>query len=514
MREYLQESGYSLTFLIYEKQNGANAMEKRERDAIEYLLDHVLGIIMVFNENGNIIFLNEAGRKELAYQQPHIDLRQIIPGFFDGEADIAEQLKEKAGIEYKLSFYRENQTCFPGRFRYARTIVVDEKLIYLASIVNLQKQEDEINQLAKLEKEMKEAMQARTEFVANITHELRTPVNGIKGHVENLKSEETDVKKRRTLDIVLECCDNMQKIINNILDFSKIEAGKFTITEEPFKIRNCVNHAIDTSMMQANEKGIKLSAYVSEDVPEEVIGDQLRLTQILNNLISNAVKFTTAGYVRVEVYNTMVKDNEIELTIFVIDTGIGVTLEEKEKMFKSFSQVDGSITRKYGGTGLGLYVTRQLVELMHGHIDLESEKGKGSTFQLTVKLKLSDQTVEARKKEGIEEAVREKSQILEQLRLNMKEYQQESGIDQVFLFGSEENLKEVRANAEKLSLCIEMGNWAKAEQFSDVIKKLCEQAPKDLKSQIFKMLMAIRREDYEKSVSLLQQFEMSLEQNG
>ncbi|MGN0351930.1 MAG: sensor histidine kinase [Roseburia sp.] len=488
-------------------------MERKDTDAIEYLLDNALGIMMVFQEDGRVLFLNETGKRELGYQEKQICLKQVLPGLLEGEKDISLQIAQKAGREIRLPVYRANMTCFPGRMRYAMTRIENGKAIYLSSIVNLQQEEDEVNELAKLDEKVKENMKSRNEFVANITHELRTPVNGIKGHIENLKAEETDEEKRKTLDIVLDCCENMRKIINNLLDFSKIEAGKFEIAEEPFLIRECINHAINTSMMLANEKGIKLSCYISEDVPDEVVGDELRLMQVLNNLISNAVKFTTVGYVRVEVYNTMVVGNEIELTIFVIDTGIGVTLEEKERMFKSFSQVDGSITRQYGGTGLGLYVSKQLVELMHGHIDLESEKGKGTTFQFNVKLKISEETAKTQQEKDVEEALEEKNKIVEKLRESMKRYQEESGIEQLFLFGSEENKKEIRANLEKLSLCIEMRNWSKSEQFAENVKKLCEQAPKEVKGQVFKMLMAIRKEDYEKSMTMQKQLEAELTKN-
>lgn len=485
-------------------------MVKKDVEQIQCLLENALGIMLIFRQDGEIIFFNETGKKELGYESGSCTLTQLLPGFAEEGTDIEQAIVEKKGVELRLSVYRSNMTCFPGRVRYAVGKRDGDQIVYLASIVNLQKREEEVNELAKVEMQAKENMRARNEFVANITHELRTPVNGIKGHIENLKAEETDAEKRRTMDIVLDCCTNMQKIINNLLDFSKIEAGKFVINEELFNVRDCINHALDTSMMVANEKGIKLSSYVSEDVPKELIGDPLRITQILNNLISNAVKFTMAGYVRVEVYNTMVTGDQVELTIFVIDTGIGVTLEEKERMFKSFSQVDGSITRQYGGTGLGLYVSRQLVELMHGQIELESEKGKGSTFQFYIKLKMPDGESTIQNEKEKKDEARERSEIVQQLKENMRHYQEEFGVEEVFKFQSTENEREIKANLEKLSLCIEMNNWAKAEQFAETIKKLCEQAPKEVKGQIFKMLMAIRREDYEKSISLQKEFERML----
>ncbi len=482
---------------------------------IQSLLENALGIMLIFRQNGLVIYLNETGKKELGYESGDCTLTQILPGFAQDGTKVEELIARKTGEEIRLPVYRRNMTCFPGRIRYAIGMRDGEEMVYLASIVNLQEREDEVNKLAKMEMQAKRNMQLRNEFVANITHELRTPVNGIKGHIENLKAEETDAEKRRTMDIVLDCCTNMQKIINNLLDFSKIEAGKFEISEEEFSVRECVHHALDTSMMLANEKGIKLSSYVSEDVPDRLLGDSLRLTQILNNLISNAVKFTMAGYVRVEVYNTMMTGNEIELTFFVIDTGIGVTLEEKERMFKSFSQVDGSITRKYGGTGLGLYVSRQLVELMRGQIELESEKGKGSTFQFYIKLKLPAGEMESQQEKAEMEKkieAKERSEIMQQLKENMRQYQEEFGVEDLFQYKSRENKRQIRANLEKLSLCVEMGNWTKAEQFAESIKKLCEQAPKEVKGQVFKLLMVVRKEDYEKSVARQKELVQMLEE--
>lgn len=475
-------------------------------ETIRRIVENSYGIVIVFDETGEVLVINEQGREELGVTNEKLMASDIFVQWFleQTEESVYDTLKEHIEKDVHTSIYRVNGTCFPAIVRCTRLVGRHGDVRYYVVGQDISKNEEVVTRLAKTETKLKESMKARNEFVANVTHELRTPVNGIKGHITNLLAAEDNPEHIKIQEIILQCCKNMEKIINNMLDFSKIEAGKFEITEEVFKIRDCVNHVIDTSMTIANGKGIKLSAYISDDIPEKLVGDELRIVQILNNLVSNAVKFTSIGFVRVEVYCTKQSGNEIELTFFVIDTGIGVTLEEKEKMFKSFSQVDGSITRQYGGTGLGLYVTRQLVELMHGHIELESEKGKGSTFQVTLNLKLGDEVTTM-------EQVAQKVVAVEELKSRMRQDQENEEVSDIYVFHSKENQKELRRTLEKLVLCIEMGNWEKAEQFSENVKKLCEGAEQPLKSKIFRMQMSVRKEDHDKSIDALELVKQELE---
>ncbi|MDE7063431.1 MAG: hypothetical protein K2O73_09345, partial [Lachnospiraceae bacterium] len=223
---------------------------------------------------------------------------------------------------------------------------------------------------------------------------------------------------------------------------------------------------------------------------------------VLNNLVSNALKFTSIGYVNIEVYKTRLKHGRMELTFFVIDSGIGISLENQEKLFQSFSQADGSITRRYGGTGLGLFVTKQLVELMHGTISLQSEKGKGSTFTFTIEVGVEDS-------EGkeMEQTAPEIVQFMETGGSAMPDI---SVQDEIFVYGSTENRRELQNNLEKLMLSIEMGSWEKAETFSDNIKQLAGDAEQGVKSSIFKMQMAVRKEDYEKSIAQMNQVKIQM----
>ncbi len=457
------------------------------------LLENNLGIIIAFDNKGVVRLINKIGREDLQFNNDEVMITDIFAVLFDGESSYDEFVNAMNGRLIKTVAYRKNNTCFPIAVRFSKMSFEDIEDINVAAGYNMQNEEDAIKTLKKAEEDMKEALHARDEFVANITHELRTPVNGIKGHMKNLMDTETDSKRKYTMNIIMQCCGNMEKIINNLLDFSKMEAGKFEICEKPFNFRACVQHAMETSSVIANEKGIRFNSFVSDDIPETVIGDELRITQILNNILSNALKFTSVGYVTLEVYKTHQREDKVELTFLVTDTGIGMSEEDKQKLFKSFSQADSSITRKYGGTGLGLYVTKQLVEQMHGNIEVESEKGKGSTFTFSIRVGVEED-------EAIDEPVSMSNFSIESLKNHSLGVAAKEETELIYLFGSQENKRELAGSIEKLILCIEMENWQKAEDFAETVKSLCSGAEQEVKSKSFRLLMSVRKEDYEKAI--------------
>ncbi len=214
--------------------------------------------------------------------------------------------------------------------------------------------------------------------------------------------------------------------------------------------------------------------------------------QILNNLLSNAVKFTMVGYISIFADVTMHVNDEVELFFIVKDTGIGISAQEQDKLFQSFSQVDASITRRFGGTGLGLAVTKQLVELMHGNIFVESEKGKGSSFSFSIKLKTGQEDTEDKRSEVF---------------AAWSEYTDTEDADATedFLqFGEEANCRELKKRMDKLVLSIELGAWDKAEILASTIKALVVQGDGDIKKQVLRMEMAIRKSNYDKSMEMYQ----------
>ena len=228
------------------------------------------------------------------------------------------------------------------------------------------------------------ANRAKSEFLATITHELRTPMNGICGMTGLLLDTTLDDEQREYAETVQKCSDDLLTLINDILNFSQIEAGKDALNIVEFELRIVVEDVIASLAEAAHQKGLAMTASIHSDVPYCVAGDPGRLRQVLQILVGNAVKFTETGEVVVSVMRVEVSTTETVVQFAITDTGIRIPAEAHGKLFQVFSQVDGSSTRKYGGTGLGLAIAKRLVTMMDGDIGVESTFGQGSTFWFAV----------------------------------------------------------------------------------------------------------------------------------
>jgi two-component system sensor histidine kinase BarA len=232
-------------------------------------------------------------------------------------------------------------------------------------------------------KEAETASRVKSEFLANMSHEIRTPLNGVIGFINLLTKTELDYKQIDYLGTIRKSASSLMTIINDILDFSKMEAGKLRLDNLPMDLRECIEDALTLLAPQAHEKALELVPLVYSDVPTKILGDHLRLKQIITNLVSNSIKFTEKGSVIVRIMLEKDSGNRVMLCVSVTDSGIGLTNEEQKTLFQAFRQADSTSTRRYGGTGLGLVISKRLVQQMGGEIGVESEAEKGSTFWFT-----------------------------------------------------------------------------------------------------------------------------------
>ncbi|QHQ33732.1 ATP-binding protein [Algicella marina] len=248
--------------------------------------------------------------------------------------------------------------------------------------------EERNDALMKAQAETERSNIARSDLLATVSHEVRTPMNGVKGMLELLNADGMELASAEIVDRASEATDNLLTVINDILDHAKLESGRMTLLNQRFSPRAIMDGAVSLMEAKALQKGLTLSATVSPDVPEMLIGDGARLRQVLLNLIGNAVKFTEAGRVDVRMAHDEVARDECRIDISVRDTGIGIERELQKQLFKQFFKGDASVTRRYGGAGLGLAISNQLVRLMGGRIDVTSEPGQGSAFRFSVRCRI------------------------------------------------------------------------------------------------------------------------------
>jgi PAS domain S-box-containing protein len=344
--------------------------------------------IIITDPDGAIEYVNSAFTKTSGFSSSEVvglPFRILKPGFLaPGQLEKLWQTVESGGIWHD-EFLNKKKS---GE-DYWESISLSRLINEEGEITNYLGIKEDITDRKEVERELKSARyeaeaasQAKAEFLASMSHEIRTPMNGVVGMADLLSQTKLDEDQRVMLDTVRDSGNSLLTIINDILDFSKIEAGKLDIESVPLSIVDTVEGAAATMAPNALNKGVRIVTYIDPEIPESVLGDPVRLRQMVFNLTGNAVKFSEEGEVVVRADAVTGEGDEFRIRISVIDQGIGISEEAQKNLFGAFSQAESSTTRRFGGTGLGLAICKNLCEMMHGQITVESKIGSGSTFSV------------------------------------------------------------------------------------------------------------------------------------
>ncbi|HKV42681.1 MAG TPA: DAHL domain-containing protein [Blastocatellia bacterium] len=361
---------------------------------VQFCIDHASEAIFFRDSNSRFIYVNEAACSSLGYSREELlkmTLRDIDTSYApEPVSGGVEQPMRDASVSFETLHHCKDGRIIPVEVKGTRYLEFGGERYFCGFVRDITERKQAEKELKEAKEAAEAANRAKSEFLANMSHEIRTPMNGIIGMTELTLDTELTPEQQEYLGMVKASGDALLSLINDILDFSKIEAGKLDLDPIDFALRDSIHDTLRSLALRAHSQGLELACQILPEVPEGLNGDPGRLRQILINLIGNALKFTSQGEVVLHIAMESHTPEQALLHFSVADTGIGIPVEKQRLIFEAFSQADGSTTRRYGGTGLGLTISAKLVALMGGEIWVESEPGLGSTFHFTAQFGLQE----------------------------------------------------------------------------------------------------------------------------
>lgn len=381
--------------LVWEGRNDGLAFMSQTEDGMyhgklfDILASNIPGTNVLYaDDQMKVILANGREMEEYGYSKSHYEGKLLHDIWSSEESALLEPLYRKALNGKRVR--REIQT---GGEHYRVTVIpvrdrIGKVIGSLSVTTNITGERLKENDLEVAREKAESANKAKSEFMANMSHEIRTPLNSIIGFAEQLGKTSLKEEQRNFLNLIEDSSEHLLSIVNEILILMKIGAGSLYIEHVPFSVRNVFEQAVNVLKIRAQRKNLSFEYAVDKAVPEVLIGDPVRFRQILINLLSNAVKFTEFGYVKCSVRTSKLNDDTVELELKVRDSGIGIDKEEMNMIFTAFGQSDSSVTRKFGGSGLGLTIVKELVELQGGKIHVSSRRKRGATFTVAIPFKI------------------------------------------------------------------------------------------------------------------------------
>jgi PAS domain S-box-containing protein len=349
-----------------------------------------IGIISV-DEKGILNVYNLVAESMFGYSSSealHKNVSMLMSQPFpESHNNYLQQIQEKGerriiGVGREVTGQRKDGSTFPLQVGVSEFSAQGQR-VFTGILLDITRNKWNEKQLIAAKDKAEEATRVKADFMASISHEIRTPMNGVLGMLELLEHGNLEEKQRSFVETAQNSARSLMKMVNGILDFSESEAGQLVLEYNKFDLRQVFQDALKPFINQATEKGLNLECAIPMEIPKNLFGDPLRLTQIISDLTDNAIKFTEQGEIYLSISIAREADEHISLRFEIRDTGIGIPLEKQGNLFDAFTQEDNSTTRKFGGTGLGLSIAKKLTELMGGEIGIRSNQEEGATFWFT-----------------------------------------------------------------------------------------------------------------------------------